>query len=35
MAATLKNTLDLYKTKIVETLGAAGYAGVVHGYRDP
>lgn len=27
MAATLKNTLDLYKTKIVETLGAAGYAG--------
>ena len=27
MAATLKNTLDLYKPKIVETLGAAGYAG--------
>ena len=27
MAATLKNTLDLYKTKIVETLGAAGSAG--------
>ena len=27
MAATLKNMLELYKTKIVETLGAAGYAG--------